>query len=170
MSENVLFITLDSCRYDTFESQYEANTLPNLKSIGPLHKVQSPSHFTYGSHSAFWMGFTPGNAELDRHYLNPKVGKIFRMSHPGMNAGTKDLFVLDGVNIVDGFNNKGYLTIGTGAVEWFNPKTQTGSVLGDYFHQFFYSENTWSLESQLKWIDEVFSEKDDDSNVFCFLK
>ena len=113
----MLFITLDSCRYDTFESQYEANALLNLKSLGPLHKVQSTSHFTYGSHSAFWMRFTPGNAKLDRRYINPKAGKILRVSHPGMKASTKDLFVLDGINIVDGFNKKGYLTMGTGAVE-----------------------------------------------------
>ena len=56
MPPSILFITLDSCRYDAF---VEARA-PNLKSLGPLHRAQAPSHFTYGSHAAFFMGLTPG--------------------------------------------------------------------------------------------------------------
>lgn len=60
MSANILFITLDSCRYDTFAS---ANA-PNLKRVGDLFRAKSSSHFTYGAHAAFFMGFTPGVASL----------------------------------------------------------------------------------------------------------
>ena len=35
--ESILFLTLDSCRFDSFREA----TLPNLKSISPLHKAQS---------------------------------------------------------------------------------------------------------------------------------
>ena len=52
--DSVLFLTLDSCRFDSFR---DAN-IPELKSLAPLHKAQAPSYFTYGSHAAFWMGFT----------------------------------------------------------------------------------------------------------------
>jgi len=50
-SDSVLFITLDSCRYDTFESA----TAPHLKAVAPLHRAKAPSHFTYGSHAAMFV-------------------------------------------------------------------------------------------------------------------
>ncbi len=68
-----LFITLDSCRYDTFES----TNIPNMKKIGPLHKAKSPSYFTFGSHSAMFVGFTPVMSSKKESFLNPKFGKIF---------------------------------------------------------------------------------------------
>ena len=55
--ESVLFITLDSCRYDTLASA----RVPNIRSVGPLHKAEAPSYFTYGSHSAMFAGFTPAS-------------------------------------------------------------------------------------------------------------
>ena len=72
--ESVLFLTLDSCRFDTFKN---ANT-PHLKAISPLHEAQSPSYFTYGSHAAFWMGFTPGiSSAANVAWLNPKSENYF---------------------------------------------------------------------------------------------
>ena len=104
--EDVLFMTLDSCRFDTFEYAYSNNLIPNLRSVGTLHKAKAPSHFTYGSHSAFWMGFTPGVTKSRKALLNPKAGKLFRMSHSGLAKSEHDSFILDGRNIVDGFENE----------------------------------------------------------------
>ena len=98
MSSSILFITLDSCRYDAF---VEAQA-PNLKSLAPLHRAQSPSHFTYGSHAAFFMGFTPGDASRREPYLNPKYGKIFRMEGGGHPGAAPPLVELAGHNIIDG--------------------------------------------------------------------
>ena len=167
--EDVLFVTLDSCRFDTFEHAYSNNLIPNIRSVGTLHKAKAPSHFTYGSHSAFWMGFTPGVTKSRKALLNPKAGKLFRMSHSGLAKSAHDSFILHGRNIVDGFNNKGYLTLGTGAVEWFNPSTQTGSVLGSDFNQFYFSGNTWNLESQIRWIEQCLENNAKSQNVFCFI-
>ena len=86
---DVLFISLDSCRYDTFEVAYRKGTVPNMAAVGPLHRATAPSYFTYGSHSAFWMGFTPGVTATAEPWLNPKAGKLFRMSfagHPGSDG------------------------------------------------------------------------------------
>jgi hypothetical protein len=44
--DHILFITLDSCRFDTFAE----SRIPNLKAIAPFYKAQSPGYFTYGSH------------------------------------------------------------------------------------------------------------------------
>ena len=70
--EHVLLITLDSCRFDTFR---RART-PHLSQVGPLHKAQAPSYFTYGTHSAIgwdsWANPLPAPS-------NPKA-EIVRMA------------------------------------------------------------------------------------------
>ena len=115
MKEDVLFISLDSCRYDTFEAAYLGGTVPNLAGVAPLHRAQAPSHFTYGSHAAFWMGFTPGVEGCGDPLLNPKVGKLFRMAFSGHQSRDQQGFSLDGANVIDGFRRLGYRTIGSGA-------------------------------------------------------
>ena len=150
---DVLFISLDSCRYDTFAAAHRQGALPHLAAIAPLHKAQAPSYFTYGSHAAFWMGFTPGVIGSEEPWLNPKVGKLFRMAFAG-HAGNdgEQSFRLGGANMVEGFRQQGYLTLGSGAVDWFNTATETGLVLAQPFDQFQFAGNTWSLQSQLKWL------------------
>ncbi len=169
LSKNVLFITLDSCRYDTFAYAHAASSIPFLSSVAPLHKAHSPSYFTYGSHSAFWMGFTPGVIRSSSPWLNPKVGKLFRMAFAGSPGRDDEGFRLDGQNLIEGFRRRGYLTIGTGSVDWFDPATETGAVLGAPFDNFHFAGNTWSLIKQLAWIDSELEKKPSEQPVFCFL-
>ena len=155
--DDVLFITLDSCRFDTFASALAAGSIPNISSVAPLHKAKSPSYFTYGSHSSFWMGFTPGVVGSNEPLLNPKAGKVFRMSFSGHSSHHEDCFQLRGANIIDGFRESGYMTLGTGSVDWFDPSTDTGAVLGAPFDHFYFAGNTWSLADQLAWIESKFN-------------
>lgn len=142
-----LFITLDSCRYDTFA----AARAPNLKSVGPLHQASAPGNFTYASHSAMFVGFTPGVASVREPFVNPKFGKIFRMDAGG--SGKNPPFAwLQGRGIVDGLKKLGYLTLGTGAANWFNPDTPTGQNLVRDFHHFFHPGNTYSIGRQVDWL------------------
>jgi len=149
VNPDILFITVDSCRYDTFE----AADAPNLKAIGPLYLAHSPSHFTYGAHASFFMGFTPGVAERSEAYINPKFAKIFKLEGAGFSGFAPAYLSLDGKNIVDGLRKKGYFTIGSGAVGWFNDKTATGKSLTSDFDAFYFSGNTYSLRLQLDWIN-----------------
>ncbi len=164
--ESVLFLTLDSCRFDSFRDAH----IPHLKAIAPLHKAQSPSYFTYGSHAAFWMGFTPGiSSAVEVPWLNPKCGKLFRMNHSAASSNGKNAFELSGSNIIEGFRGIGYHTIGTGAVAWFDQSTPTGSVLAAPFDQFWYSGKTWNLRAQLSWLYEQIQHKGRDQPLFVFL-
>ena len=163
--ESVLFITLDSCRYDSFDRA----SVPALRGIGPLHRAMSPSYFTYGSHAAFWMGFTPGVIGSKEPWLNPKAGKLFRMEFAGSEGDDLDGFKLQGANLIEGFSRLGYRTIGTGSVAWFDTDTETGAVLAEPFDSFWYSGNTWSLIEQLQWIGHQLVEQPDDQPVFLFL-
>ena len=168
-SESVLFISLDSCRYDTFAAAHAAGSVPHLAGIGPLHRAQAPSHFTYGSHAAFWMGFTPGVIDTDQPLINPKAGKLFRMAFAGRAGVETDGFQLQGANVIEGFRRAGYCTIGTGAVDWFDPSSATGAVLGQPFERFHFAGNTWSLANQLTWIDAELEATPVEQPVFVFL-
>jgi hypothetical protein len=162
--DSCLFITLDSCRYDTFERA----KAPNLKAVGPLHRAQAPSYFTYGSHSAMFMGFTPGLAEHKLPYLNPKFSKIFKLAGGDWSKHKKQVFDLAGHSIVDGFNNRGYATIGSGAVHWFNTETETGRVLAKDFQHFFYPGKYHLIHQQLEFINQKLAEHSGQP-VFVFL-
>jgi hypothetical protein len=147
---SVLFVTLDSCRYDTFE----AAAAPALKSIGQLYRAHAPSYFTFGSHMAMFAGFTPGMASLREPYVNPKFGKIFKLAGGGSTPPGGAFFSLQGENLIQGFKRRGYRAIGTAAVGWFRPDTDAGRVLGRDFDDFFHPGNVWSLRRQVEWLEE----------------
>ena len=147
-SASILFITLDSCRYDTFR---EARA-PHLKSVGPLHAAMAPAHFTFASHQAMFVGFTPGVAAAAEPYTNPRHGKFFRLVGP-VPYRPRDFMVLEGPNIIQGLKRLGYLTLGTGGVSWFNPATPAGRTLTRDFHHYYYPGNSYSLPQQVAWAE-----------------
>ncbi len=164
--DSVLFISLDSCRFDTAQ----AVATPALDGVGPMHRAHAPSYFTYGSHAAFWMGFTPGVPGCDRPWLNPKRGKLFRMLYGGTEKQAEPgSFQLQGPNLVEGFRRLGHRTIGSGAVAWFDPETETGAQLGAPFDRFQFTGNTWSLARQLEWITCELADLPAGQPVFLFL-
>ncbi|HQL01606.1 MAG TPA: sulfatase-like hydrolase/transferase [Smithellaceae bacterium] len=162
-SESVLFITLDSCRYDTF---IDAD-IPNLRKVGPIYRAMAPGNFTFSSHAAMFMGFTPGVAEAEASFVNPMVGKIFKMLGGGFSGPGKHRFILDGENIVDGFKKRGHYCLGTGALFWFDPARKTGRVLTRDFSDFFFPGDTYHLDKQLAWLSQAL--KHNDRPVFLFL-
>lgn len=147
-ARSILFITLDSCRYDTFE----AARAPNLKSIGPLHRAMAPGNFTFSSHAAMFVGFTPGVAEREEAFVNPKFAKIFKMTAAGFPGKGGEFMQLTGPGIVEGLKRQGYLAVGSGAVGWFDPRTETGAHLSKDFDRFYYPGRSHALAKQLQWI------------------
>jgi hypothetical protein len=145
---SVLFVTLDSCRYDTF---VEAEA-PNLKALGELHRALAPAAFTYASHAAMFAGFTPWVPERVEPYLNPKLAKIFRLARAGFRGTHRPFVELEGRTIVDGFRRRGYATIGTGAVGWFDTATPTGGILTQDFEVFFFARRL-GVRRQLEFIE-----------------
>jgi hypothetical protein len=161
--DSVLFVTLDSCRFDTFRDA----AAPNMKAVAPFYKARAPGHFTYGSHAAMFVGFTPSVPGLKQAYLDSKFRKLFRLGDVGFRTADPDAFVLNGRSIVEGFKRRDYRTVGTGAARWFDPETETGQLLTADFHRFHYPGNVYSLHSQLTFLmAEIAVARDP---VFAFL-
>jgi len=167
---NQVFLVFDSLRYDVL---CEAET-PFLKSLGAWKKAWSPGSFTFPAHMSFFMGKIPqcfdGSDYADTVATRFQNGKRFRggmqlwrLANP--ESRRPSLFELSGLNVIEGFAKKGFTTIGTGAVNWFNPDLAPGQYLSGSFEHFrFFREprgrEHCSAEKQIDWaLDRTRSSK-----------
>ena len=144
---SVLLVTLDSCRYDTAASA----ATPALRTLGEPVRAMAPSYFTLASHAAMWVGATPGVPGLRVPWLNPKWRRLFRLETAQIKARDDEAFALMGRTIIEGFNNAGYVTLGTGAVDWFDTKTASGRALVEDFADFHFARRD-GVRSQVEWL------------------
>jgi len=163
--KSVLFVTLDSCRYDTFEQVRPRN----LSEVGPLYRAEAPGTFTYGSHAAMFVGFTPGAFDLMEPYVNPKYARLFKMAGGGFSGVSRPWVLLKGRNVIDGFKKLGYRAIGTGAVSWFDPGLPTSRPLVGDFDDFFYSGRPFSVRVQVEYLMRKLQANGSGKPVFVFL-
>lgn len=162
--DSVLVVTLDSCRFDTFAGA----DVPAMRRVSALYAAQAPSYFTYGSHSAMFVGFTPGIASLRRRFLNPKYGRLFRLATAGAGGHAKPGFTVAGRDIVHGFANAGYRTIGTGSMRWFNRETAVARKLTSGFREYaYFGVRGGGVAAQAAWVAERLAE--DDRKAFVFI-
>lgn len=118
----------------------------------------APGNFTYASHAAMFMGFTPGVAERAEPLVNPKFGKIFKIAGAGFPSKGTEFLAVRGRNVIDGLKGIGYVTLGVGAAAWFDPETLTGQNLTGDFDRFYHPGDVMSLGRQLAWIERQLAE------------
>lgn len=140
--KNQILITIDSLRWDVFE---KAN-LPLMKSQ-TWGKAFTHATYTLPAHEAFMTGKLPCSYDggefdnLARINRTPKAIQQWRLANP--ESDQPCVFRLQGKNIVDGFKNIGYTTIGTGAVSWFNTsKPACIPFVKDFDHYKWFGEYT----------------------------
>lgn len=158
--QNQILITLDSCRWDTFA----AANVPLLKS-GRVERCWTHATFTMAAHQAFFAGKLPhsftGNKYFDTAAASGRRKQVrrqlWRLTNP--ESQRKSLFELGGRNIKDGFRQQGFVTIGTGAMNWFDPsKPAPEHLLADFDHYQFFpnteSGDGRNLTRQIDWVLE----------------
>lgn len=158
--ESVLLITLDSCRHDTAQN----TKTPSFDRVSSMHEAMAPGHFTLASHSAMWVGTTPGIPGAGQPILDPKTGRLFKLVTHQIKPRSGDEFVLKGATIIEGFGELGYKTIGTGAVDWFDPETPAGARLTQDFDEYLYVRRG-DAHAQASWVEERIG----DEPVFVFI-
>lgn len=137
-SHDVLFVTLDTLRYDVAARELAAGRTPNIARRlprGAWEERHSPGSFTYAAHHAFFAGFLPTPAKPGRH------PRLFAARFAGSETSTDETLVLDSADIVTGFAALGYRTICVGGVGFFNKRNALGSVLPGLFQESHWDES-----------------------------
>lgn len=137
-AHDILFMTLDTLRYDVAQRCWAEGLTPNLARLLPStgwEKRHSPANFTYAAHQSFFAGFLPTPIAPGRQ------PRLFALRFPGSETIAETTCVFDAPDIVRGLANGGYHTVCIGGVGFFNKRTPLGTVLPGLF-----AESHWSVE------------------------
>lgn len=129
---DLLFVTLDSLRFDVARAALEGDELPVLGALlgeGGWEERHSPATFTLAAHQAFFAGFLPTPAAPGHH------PRPFAMRFPGSTTATDETLILDASDIPTGLSRLGYRTICIGGVAFFDRRTPLGRVLPALFDE-----------------------------------
>jgi hypothetical protein len=137
-THDVLFITLDTLRYDVAAQLHASGHTPHLSAVLPpegWEKRHTPGSFTFAAHAAFFAGFLPTPAAPGKH------PRVFALRFPGSETTAPETAVFNAPDLVSGFRGRGYHTICVGGVGFFNKLTPLGCVLPGLF-----DESHWAPE------------------------
>ena len=170
-THDVLFVTLDTLRYDVARDSLAGGLTPNLAALlpgGAWEERHAPGSFTYASHAAFFAGFLPTPAAPGRH------PRSFAMRFPGSETTAESTLVLDAPDLVTGLAGLGYHTVCIGGVGFFNALTPLGSVLPALFREHHWAPELGvadpkSTEHQVALADRILGGLPGDRRVFLFL-
>jgi len=135
-THNLLFVTLDTLRYDVACAALAGGLTLRLGAYlpgGHWERRDSPGNFTYAAHQAFFAGFLPTPAAPGLH------PRLFAAEFPGSETTGEETFVFPEDNLVHALANRGYHTACIGGVGFFNKQSALGSALPALFQ-----ESHWS--------------------------
>lgn len=134
-THDVLFLVLDTLRYDVAEAEFHGGRTPNFASVIPdgWEKRHSPASFTFPAHQAFFAGFfpTPADSSADRT-------RLFSCRFEGSETTGPRTKVVDADNWISALAAEGYRTMCVGGVGFFNLRTPLSRVLPGFF-----AEHVW---------------------------
>lgn len=133
---NIIFITVDSCRYDTAEKA----KVPFLSNLSKLRKAETHGDYTFPAHQSFFIGNLPVLIDGNSEYIEG-ITQFWRSSAAKkINSGIG--VVYSEKNIIDHYEKQGYRVLGCGGVSFFK-KRKTNS-LPLLFSNFKYFQKTTS--------------------------
>jgi hypothetical protein len=129
---SILFVTLDSLRYDVARAALHTGQTPRLARIlpgGAWEERRTPGTFTLPAHIAFFSGFLP---KLPQPVQPPRLWECRPPAFKTVDAST---FVFEAPNLLTGLARHSYRTVCIGGVTYFSRETPLGSVLPDMFDE-----------------------------------
>ncbi len=130
---DILFICLDTLRYDAAVWGEEKGKTPVLNQYGRWQKCQAPGNFTWPSHHAMFSGFLP--SPYDAKNLSDREMLFFPRQIGMGNKVPKGAYGFSGSTIMEGLGNDGYDTWCVGGVSFFDKRTDLGRVFPGYFQK-----------------------------------
>lgn len=153
---NFLLLTYDSCRHDVLVA---ADT-PVLDSYSPIVRAEAPANFTFASHQAFFVGLLPCAVD-NVPYYNRFCKQLVGLTEVGERLVAKDSLrtIESSWNLIRGFRDQGFQTVGAGAMNWFQQESLTAG-----FEHFLFTGRDADRQ-----IDYLLSEIDPDRPFFGFI-
>jgi hypothetical protein len=170
-SHDILFMTLDSLRYDVAQECLRQGRTPGLAGLmqgKDWQERHSPGNFTYAAHQAFFAGFLPTPIAAGAH------PRLFAVRFAGSETTTENTFVFDSPDIVSGFAALAYRTICIGGVGFFNKQSALGKVLPALFQESYWQRefgvtDRRSAENQVACAIETLNRQSANQRVFLFM-
>lgn len=170
-NHDILFVTLDTLRYDVAARLLAAGRTPMLARAlpgGVWERRHSPASFTYAAHHAFFAGFLPTPVTPGKH------PRLYAAHFGGSETSTEDTWVFDAPDIVTALAAEGYHTVCLGGVGFFNPASALGRVLPGLF-----TESHWErgfgvtdphcVEHQIERAEKIVASLPADKRLFLFV-
>ncbi len=171
-SHNILFVCLDTLRYDVAKDLELKGETPVINSYGTWDKRHAPGNFTYPSHQAMFSGFLPSSVEaiplLERE-------RLFFPKDIGLGRKPpKKAFAFEGATFVEGLEKVGYETICVGGVAFFNKRSDLGRVLPNLFQKSYWNPSfacdvLESVDHQIDFIRKKLAQRESSKPLFLYL-
>lgn len=170
-THDILFMTIDTLRYDAAKEILSQGRTPNFASVlpgGVWEERHTSGSFTYAAHHAFFAGFLPTPVSQPNH------PRLFAVRFPGSETIADSTCVFDAPDIVTGLAGLGYHTICIGGVGFFNKESALGRVLPSLFAQSHWAPELGvtdpeSTRNQVALAVAILGDVPRDRRVFLFL-
>lgn len=167
---NILFICLDTLRYDVAKKAEQECKIPTLNKYGKWEECIAAGNFTYPSHHTMFIGFLPA----------PKTAKsitdrelLFFPKNIGLgNKSPKNAFLYEGENFIQGLANIDYHTLCIGGVAFFDKRSDIGKIFPNMFIESHWQPKfgcvnkdsaKYQVDYAIKCIERV------EKKVFCYI-
>ena len=171
-THDILFVCLDTLRYDVAEAEQEAGRTPYINQYGKWTKCHAPGNFTYPSHHAMFSGFLPSKVtatnfmERDLLFFPRGIG-MSNITPPGA-------FAFQGATFIEGLQKVGYHTMCIGGVAFFDKRTDIGRVLPSLFEKSYWNPSfscpvKESFDNQIAFIDKKVSEIEPEQKIMMYI-
>src|SRR5688572_12910717 len=106
-THDVVFLVLDSLRYDVAATEFAADRTPNIAQYFPTgwQKRHAPGSFTFASHQAFFAGFLPTPAEPGEDGT-----RLFACKFHGSESTGPTTKLFQGADWITGLAEEGFRT------------------------------------------------------------
>ena len=136
-SHNILFVCIDSLRFDVAYEEQENGGTPVLNSYGRWRKCHAPGNFTYPSHQAMFAGFLPIDCEISEM---KKRETLFFSEDIGMGRKAPEgAFLFSRPTWVEELADMGYGTYCIGGLSFFDKRTALGNVFPALFQHSYWN-------------------------------
>ena len=169
---DILFICLDTLRYDAAVQEEKDGGTPIRNRYGSSEKCQAPGNFTYPSHHAMFAGFL--TCRYDAKNVADREMLFFPQSI-GLGKKTPGgAYGFSGSTIMEGLEKDGYDTWCVGGVSFFDKRSDIGKVFPGFFQKSYWNPSFGcpvkdSTKNQVDFILKKIESAEKETHIFLYL-